>query len=215
MAPARQNARNAETRTGLPFENRSALPENSTRHLPRNPHLTPSIPGRNVRSLLSKPLHAKASRPHRRRRAGHRRTDQTHPRAQRRGRSGNRRQRRRRAESRRGATTRSHHPGPEPAGPQRARGLPGAAFAFGCAAPADHHADGEVERERSRRRPRTRRGRLRHQAVQPARTDGARPRGAAAEHDGRRTSRDRLSGHATHRGLRCGRRGGRRSIRSG
>ena len=46
---------------------------------------------------------------------------------------------------------------------------------------ADHHADGAHQRRRPRGRPRARRRRLRHQAVQPARADRARARRAAPQ----------------------------------
>ena len=73
-------------------------------------------------------------------------------------------------------------------GAERARSVPHPARAAALRRRADHHADGEVERERPRRGPRSRRRRLRHEAVQPARAGGARPGRAAAAGRSRRAA---------------------------
>ena len=153
----------------------------------------------------------KTPRTHRRRRAGHRRPDQAHARAQRAGRGGDRPQRRRRAES----------------GGRSARrisiildlNLPVLSGIEVCRilrsrADARHvpiiMLTARTERERPRAGPRARRRRLRHQAVQPARAHRARARGAAAQRHGRGSPAAGLPGHALERRLRRGRGRGRR-----
>ena len=121
--------------------------------------------------------------PRRRRRTRHRRPDQAHARTRAGYRRDDGRQRRRGAQGRGRAAAAPHHPRPEPAGPVRIRRVPDPAFAADDQAGADHHADGADDRGRSRVRARPRRRRLRHQAVQPARTRGARARGAAPAAD--------------------------------
>ena len=71
---------------------------------------------------------------------------------------------------------------------ERRGSVPDPAIARRRPARADHHADGAYERRRPRGRPRARRRRLRHQAVQPARAHGPRPGGAAAQRRSRTTS---------------------------
>ena len=101
-------------------------------------------------------------------------------------------ERRRRAARDRRAAARPDHPRPEPAGAQRRRGLPHPAAA------ARRRADMPIIMLTARTsevgsggRPGSRRRRLRHQAVQPARAGGAGARGAAPA-PGRRARRRRI-----------------------
>ena len=103
----------------------------------------------------------------------------------------------------------------EPALHRRPRGVPPAARAGVERGHSHHHGDGKDERDGPRRGARARRGRLRHQAVQPAgaRRTGARRPAAAAANSGRAESR--LPARPAGDRLRC-RVGARvRGIRSG
>ena len=76
----------------------------------------------------------------------------------------------------------------------------------------DHHADGEGRGIRSHRRPRARRGRLHHQAVQPERSGRAGPRAAAARASRRAGRQPAVVRHADRR-CRSPRRQGRAATR--
>ena len=118
--------------------------------------------------------------------------------------------RRRCAEGGRRAAARPDDSRPQPSGVERTRSVPHPARPSRGTEPADHHADGADHGERPRQRPRSRCGRLRHQAVQPAGTDRARPRRAAPQLPRRRQPADQLPGRSADGRFRRGRRGRRR-----
>ena len=102
---------------------------------------------------------------------------------------------------------------PDAAGTRRPAALPRDPRRRQHRGDSDHHADGEGRRIRSHRRPRAGRRRLHHQAVQPERSGGARPRAAAPRASRRAGRQPAVVRHADGR-RRSPRRQGRAATRS-